>query len=104
VTDGDIREAIAHSIEQLVDSVKEVLETTPPEVVSDILKRGIYLAGGGALIRELPRLLQEELGVPVHVADDPLTAVVRGTGIMLEDIEFYKEAFVHHDDAVSPQA
>jgi rod shape-determining protein MreB len=104
VTDSDVREAIAHSLEQLVDSVKEVLETTPPEVVSDILKRGIYLAGGGALIRELPRLFQEELGVPIHVAEDPLTAVVRGTGKMLEDIEYYKEAFIHHDDAVSPQA
>ncbi len=104
VTDSDIREAIAHSIEQLIDSIKEVLETTPPEVVSDILKRGIYLAGGGALIRELPRLLFEELGVPVHVAEDPLTAVVRGTGKMLEDVEVYKEAFIHHDDAVSPQS
>ena len=104
VTDSDIREAIAHSIEQLIDSIKEVLETTPPEVVSDILKRGIYLAGGGALIRELPRLLQEELGVPVHVAEDPLTAVVRGTGRILEDVEAYKEAFIHHDDAVSPQS
>ncbi len=104
VTDSDIREAIAHSIEQLIDSIKEVLETTPPEVVSDILKRGIYLAGGGALIRELPRLLQEELGVPVHVADDPLTAVVRGTGKILEDVPAYKEAFIHHDDAVSPQS
>ncbi len=104
VTDSDIREAIAHSIEQLVDSIKEVLETTPPEVVSDILKRGIYLAGGGALIRELPRLLQEELGVPVHVADDPLTAVVRGTGKMLDDTTVYKEAFIHDDDAVSPKS
>jgi rod shape-determining protein MreB len=104
VTDSDVREAMTHSLEQLVDAVKEILETTPPEVVSDILKRGIYLAGGGALIRGLPILLQEELGVPVHVADDPLTAVVRGAGKMLEDLDHYKEAFVHYDDAVSPQA
>ncbi len=103
VTDSDVREAITHSIEELVDAIKEILETTPPEVVSDILKSGIYLAGGGALIRGLPELLQKELGVPIFVAEDPLTAVVRGTGKMLANIEDYQEAFVHYDDAVSPQ-
>ncbi len=103
VTDSDVREAIIHSIDELVDAIKQILETAPPEVVSDILKSGIYLAGGGALIRGLPELLQKELGVPIFVADDPLTAVVRGTGKMLADIENYKEAFVHYDDAVSPK-
>lgn len=104
VTDTDIREAMRHSVDQLVDAVKEVLETTPPEVLSDILKHGIYLTGGGALIRGLKELLQRELQVPVYVAEDPLTAVVRGTGKMLEDIEGYKESIVYYDDALSPKS
>lgn len=102
ITDVDIREAIASSIDQLVDAVKEVLETAPPEVVSDVMRRGIYLAGGGALIRGLADLLAEHLGVPVYVADDPLTAVVRGTGMILEDIEGYREALITQSHELSP--
>ncbi len=102
ITDSDIREAISASISQLVDAVKEVLETTPPEVISDVMRRGIYLTGGGALIRGLADLLADELGVPVRVADDPLTAVVRGTSIILEDTVGFKEALITHDHAFSP--
>lgn len=102
ITDADIREAIASSIDQLVDSVKEVLETAPPEVVSDVMRRGIYLAGGGALIRGLADLLAEHLGVPVYVADDPLTAVVRGTGMILEELELYEEALITQSHELSP--
>lgn len=104
ITDSDIREALNNSLDQLVDSIKEVLETTPPEVVSDVMRRGIYLAGGGALIKNLPELLHQTLGkVPVYVAEEPLKAVVRGTGKMLADIAGYEEMFVHYDDAISPQ-
>ncbi|MAZ67477.1 rod shape-determining protein [bacterium] len=102
ITDSDIREAIAGSIDQLIDAVKEVLETAPPEVVSDVMRRGIYLAGGGALIRGLAELLAEHLGVPVHVADDPLTAVVRGTGMILEDLSSYEEALITQSHELSP--
>jgi len=102
ITDADIREAIAGSIDQLVDAVKEVLETAPPEVVSDVMRRGIYLAGGGALIRGLSELLSETLGVPVYVSDDPLTAVVRGTGMILEDIGNYNEALITQSHELSP--
>ena len=102
ITDADIREAIGGSIDQLIDSVKEVLETAPPEVVADIMRRGIYLAGGGALIRGLSDSLSESLGVPVHVADEPLTAVVRGTGFILEDIESYQEALITQSHELSP--
>lgn len=103
VTDQDVREAIRHSISQLVDITKEVLETTPPEIVSDILQTGIYVAGGGALIRGLPEMLSEMLGgVGVHVASDPLTAVVRGTGVILDDLEHYIESFKEHENRLSP--
>lgn len=103
VTDADVREAMHHSISQLVDITKEVLETTPPEIVSDIMQAGIYLAGGGALIRGLPEMLREMLGgVAVHVADDPLTAVVRGTGVILDDINAYRESLKEHENQLSP--
>lgn len=102
ITDSDIREAITSSIEMLVDAAKEVLETAPPEVVSDIMRRGIYLVGGGALIRGLAELLSDALGVPVYVADDPLTAVVRGTGLILQDVDSFKEALITYSHELSP--
>lgn len=101
ITDSDVREATQHSVASLIDSIKEVLETTPPEVLSDVMQRGIHLCGGGALIRGLPETLAEELKIPIYVASDPLTAVVRGTGIILEDIDRYQEVFLKDEDAVS---
>ena len=102
INDQDVRNAIGHSIEELVESIKEVLETTPPEIVSDIMQRGIYLAGGGALIRGLPAFLTEALGVPVMVAIDPLTAVVRGAAVILDDLDFYREALVRNEEELVP--
>ena len=102
ITDSDIREAISTSVDRIVDGTKEVLETTPPEVVSDVMRRGIYLAGGGALIRGLPELLSDAIGVPVYMTNDPLTAVVRGTGSILEDIDIYTEALIPNDEDLSP--
>lgn len=98
VTDNDVREAIAHSVDTLIDAIKEVLETTPPEVLADVMERGVYLVGGGALIRGLPELLEEELKIPVHVANDPLTAVVRGAGIILEDVDSHSDILIDHED------
>ena len=98
ITDADIREAIAVSVATLVESVKEVLESTPPEVVSDIMHRGILLIGGGALMHGMAELLERELGIPVAVADDPLTAVVRGTGIILEEFDAFREVLIDGDD------
>lgn len=103
ITESDIREAIALSIDTLIESTKEVLETTPPEVVADIMKRGIYLAGGGALIRGLDKLLQEELDIPVYVAAEPLTAVARGTGIILENLSKYKDILIEREDDLPPK-
>lgn len=102
VTDADLRNAIEHSIVELVESVKEVIETTPPEVLSDVMRDGIYLTGGGALIRGLPELLSQAIGVPVRVSSDPLTAVVRGTGLVLDDLEVYREALLTADEEFAP--
>jgi rod shape-determining protein MreB len=98
LTDADIREAISQSIGNLVESVKEVLETTPPEILADVMNRGIYLVGGGALIRGLDRLVEEYVKIPVHIADDPLTAVARGAGVILEDIEAYRDVLIENED------
>lgn len=94
VDDSDIRRAMRHSINTLVNAVKTTIEETPPELVADIMHRGITLVGGGALLRGLDRLLAEETKIPVRVAEDALTAVVRGAGIILEDIDALKNVLV----------
>lgn len=103
VTDTDIREALAPSVVGLVEAVKEVIETTPPEVLSDVMSRGIILVGGGALLRGLDTLLAQTLKVPVYVANDPLTAVARGAGIVLEDMENFKEVLIEHENDTPPR-
>jgi len=87
VSDEDIRKAIAKSVAAIVDAVKLTVEETPPELLADIMDRGITLAGGGALLRGLNLLLQEATHVPVYVAEDPLTCVARGTGQVLENLD-----------------
>ncbi|MCI5051163.1 MAG: rod shape-determining protein [Candidatus Pacebacteria bacterium] len=98
VNNHDIREAISHSIAILVDGVKEVLEKTPPEVVSDIMQKGIHLVGGGAMIGGLNELLQDELDIPVYVGEEPLYSVVVGTGLVLDRLEDYEQVLIHEDD------
>jgi rod shape-determining protein MreB len=87
INDEVIRKAISKSVRSIVVSVKSTIEEAPPELVADILERGIVLAGGGALLRGLDRLIAEETQTKVHIADDPLTSVVRGTGVVIEDLE-----------------
>jgi rod shape-determining protein MreB len=103
VTDSDIREAIALSVVSIIEGAKEVLEETPPEILADIMKRGIYLVGGGALIKGLPELLNQELEIPIYVANEPLTAVARGTGIILEDIDKYKDILIEKEEDFVPK-
>jgi len=98
ISDEDIRKSITPSIEIILDSVKEVLETTPPEIVSDIIHRGVFLTGGGALILGFDELLSKFVDVPVYIVDDPLTSVARGTGIVLEDLDKYREILIQNDD------
>ena len=87
VTDEEIRKAISHSIKILVNAVKAAIEMTPPELVADLSKNGIVLTGGGSLLRGLDKLIEEETKMPVRVAEDPLTSVVIGTGIILENLD-----------------
>ncbi|KKW35938.1 rod shape-determining protein [Candidatus Adlerbacteria bacterium RIFCSPHIGHO2_01_FULL_54_23] len=98
LADGDIREAISQSIDTLVESVREVLETTPPEILSDIMRGGVVLVGGGAMLHGLDTLLAGWLKVPVIVADDPLTAVARGTGVILENLDLHSDMLIDHED------
>lgn len=103
VNDSDIREAFSLSIKEFVEGVKDVLETTPPEILSDIMNNGIMLSGGGALILGMDRLLQNVLRIPVYVVDDPLSAVARGTGIILDNMEYYREVLISNQDELSPR-
>ena len=90
----EIREAIAEPVSQIVDAVKVALEKTPPELAADIRDRGIILTGGGALLRGLEARLREETSLPVILAEDPLTCVVRGTGKVLDDFETYQSVLL----------
>jgi rod shape-determining protein MreB len=101
LTDAHIREAIAPSLDALMDTMKEVIEATPPELLSDILQHGVTVFGGGALLRGLPQILSKMLGVPVRVAPDPLSAVVRGAGIVTEDPGPYADFFIDEEDILS---
>ena len=102
VTDSDVRDAIAPQVDSIVESVRNVLEVTPPEVMADIMQRGIYLSGGGALIPGLCSLLEEVLEVSVVIVPDPLRAVVRGAGIVIENIELYEEILIDKEGELSP--
>jgi len=94
MTSGEVREAIAEPVQAIVDAVKQTLERTPPELAADIVDRGIILVGGGALLRGMDRLLAEETGMPVSLTEDPLAAVVMGTGRVLEEIETLQKVLV----------
>src|SRR6201982_3062305 len=95
ITDEEIRDSLLEPINQIVEAVRLSLERTPPELASDIVDRGIVLAGGGSLLRNLDILLREETGLPVMMADDPLTAVVMGAGKALDEISLLREVAVH---------
>ncbi|MBL0690576.1 MAG: rod shape-determining protein [Alphaproteobacteria bacterium] len=90
ITEADIVSALKDGVNQIVSGVKDVLEKTPPELASDVFERGIVVTGGGALLRNLDVVLTQATGVPVFVADDPLSCVIRGSGIILENIKNYE--------------
>lgn len=103
VDDSQIRKALSRSVKRIVNAVKETIENTPPELVADIMSRGIVMVGGGSLLKGLDKLLAKETKMPVRVEEDPLTAVARGTGIILEDIEKLKEVLVPLDYGEVPK-
>ena len=94
LNDGQIREAYSRPIKQIVDHIKHTLEITPPELVADIYERGIVLSGGGALLRGLDKRIADEVQIPVHIADEPLTCVVRGTGAVIDNLESYRDVLL----------
>lgn len=102
ITDADIREAINPSVDAVVEAVKGVLECTPPEVLSDIMQKGIYLSGGGALIPGFAPLLESIIRVPVLIVADPLRAVIRGIGITLENLPLYESLLIDQNDELTP--
>ncbi len=95
VTSSQIEEAMRNSINEIVEIVKTTLEKTPPELASDIVEKGIVLAGGGALIKNLDKLLSQRTGMPVYIAENPLECVVKGTGKTLEDLERLKSVLIN---------
>ena len=95
ITSSQIEEAMRGSINEIVDIVKTTLEKTPPELASDIVEKGIVLAGGGALIKNLDKLLSQRTGMPVYIAENPLECVVKGTGKTLEDLERLKSVLIN---------
>lgn len=92
----DIREAIGDTVNRIVEAVRHALEITPPELSSDIVDRGIVLTGGGALLRGLDQLLTKDTGLPVRVADNPLSCTVLGAGLILEDIYKYRKLLIKY--------
>ena len=95
ITSTQIQAAMEESINEIVEIVKTTLEKTPPELASDIMEKGIVLAGGGALIKNLDKLLSQKTGMPVYIAQDPLDCVVKGTGKTLEDLDRLKSVLIN---------
>ena len=103
ISDSHIREALTPSVKTIMNNVKAVIEEIPPEIISDIMHRGIVLAGGGAQLRGLDQLLRDETKMPITIADDPLTCVVRGTGIVVEDLETLRDVLLPTDFSRIPR-
>jgi rod shape-determining protein MreB len=104
ISSEQVADAMAESLATLLEGIREVIEKTPPEILSDVMQRGIYLTGGGALIKNIDTLISIETKMPVHIAPEPLTSVAKGAGIILEDLDTYKEVLVNEHDYVIPFA
>ncbi|MCK4559588.1 MAG: rod shape-determining protein [Calditrichia bacterium] len=94
ISSVEVREALDEAIETIIEAVKVALERTPPELASDILDRGIVLTGGGALLKNFDERMREDTSLPIHIAEDPLTCVVRGCGIILDEFERYEKVLL----------
>ncbi len=95
--------ALSKSVKEIVQGIKDTIERTPPEVLADIMKNGIHFCGGGSLLEGLPELVQKETQIPTHLVEDPMTTVVRGAGLVLENMEKYKDALVETEELEVPK-
>ena len=102
VSDEDIRRAMEKSVRQIITEIKTAIEETPPELLADIMANGIYLSGGGALLRGLDTLVQKETKIPTKIIEDPMTAVVRGAGMVLEELDKLHEVLVETGELEPP--
>lgn len=103
VSDEDIRRALEKSIRQIVTEIKTAIEETPPELLADVMANGIYISGGGALLRGLDTLIQKETKIPTKIIEDPMTAVVRGAGMVLENLDELHEVLVETKELEPPK-
>jgi rod shape-determining protein MreB len=103
VSSDQIREALEPSVAAIIQAIRDTIEETPPELVADIMDQGIVLAGGGALLGGLDRRVAEATQMPVHVADDPLTCVVRGTGRVLEELDTLERVLITEQYTRAPR-
>ncbi len=103
VTDDDIRKALEKSVKQIVTAIKTTVEETPPELLADIMAKGIYLTGGGSLLKGLDTLIQEEVRIPTKIVEDPMTAMVRGAGMVLEDLDKLHEILAETEEIGPPR-
>ena len=103
VGEGNIKLALEKSVKQIVNTVKDIIESTPPELVADIMARGIFLAGGGSMLRGLNELIAKETKMPVKVIEDPLTAVVRGAGMVLENLDELEDVLSEQEEFEPPR-
>ena len=95
ISSDEIRQALAETVFQITTAIKKALDKTPPEHASDIIDYGIVLTGGGALLKDLDIHIKNKTGLPVHIAEDPLFSVVKGTGMVLENIKKYSEVLIN---------
>ena len=94
ITSEEIRESLQEPLRAILEVIKMSLERTPPELAADLIDHGIVMAGGGSLLRGLDKLISEETGLPVHITDDPITAVANGTGRVLSEIQYLRKVTV----------
>jgi rod shape-determining protein MreB len=103
VSDRDIYQALKKSVKQIIDEIKASVEETPPELLADIMSKGIYLAGGGSLLKGLDELITKEIKIPAKIIDDPLTAVARGAGMVLENLDELQEVLIETKEMEPPK-
>ena len=103
ISSDDIQEAMEKSINQIIQAIKAAIEGTPPELLADVMEDGIYLCGGGSLTRGLDILIARETKMPVKIIEDPLTVVVRGGGIVLENVDTLKEVLARTEYQEPPK-